>query len=117
LSAAKPLHDAGKIRILGVIERDRYPTLPQIPTIAETLPGFELPSWLALVAPAGTPQSVIDKENEAGAKILKSPSVTEKLASYGLVVIASSPAQLSESIKSGLEVRGRLIKASGIQPE
>lgn len=117
LSSAKPLHDAGKIRIIGVIESKRYVTLPDVPTIAETLPGFELPSWLALVAPAGTPQAVVDKLNAVAVKTLRSPSVMEKLAGYGLIVIASTPAELANSIKSGLDVRGSLIKASGIQPE
>ena len=116
-SSVKPLHDAGTIRIIGVVESKRYITLPDVPTIAETLPGFELPSWLALVAPAGTPQAVVEKLNAAAAKILRSPSVIEKLAGYGLIVIASTPAELENSIKRGLDVRGSLIRASGIQPE
>lgn len=117
LSAAKPLHDSGKIRILGVIEKDRYPTLPNVPTIAETVKGFDLPSWIGLVAPANTPADVIEKLNAASLRILGSPKVKDKLASYGLVVMAGSPAEFTEAIKAGLEARGRLIKASGIQPE
>ncbi len=71
LSAAKPLHDAGKIRIIGVAESKRYSELPNIPTIAETLPGFEMQSFVALVVPAGTPPDVIAKISEASARILR----------------------------------------------
>ena len=117
LSAAKTLHDAGKIRIIGVAEKARYPELPDVPTIAETLPGFEMSSWVALVAPAGTPSSIIQQVSEASAKILKSEAITKKLAGVGLVVTANPPAELASTIKTGLDVRGKLIKASGIQPD
>ena len=117
LATAKNLHDGGKIRIIGVADKARYPELPNVPAIAETLPGFEMSSWVALVAPAGTPPAVVKQISEASGKILKSEAVTKKLGSAGLVVTANPPDELAKTIKSGLEVRGKLIKASGIQPE
>ncbi len=117
LSAAKTLHDSGKIRIIGVADKTRYAELPNVPTIAETLPGFEMSSWVALVAPAGTPPAVVQQLSEASAKILKSEAITKKLGGVGLVVTANPPAELAATIKTGLDVRGKLIKASGIQPE
>lgn len=117
LSAAKNLHDSGKIRIIGVADKTRYAELPDVPTIAETLPGFEMSSWVALVAPAGTPPSVVQQLSEASAKILKNDAITKKLGGVGLVVTANPPAELASTIKTGLDVRGKLIKASGIQPE
>ncbi len=117
LSAARGLHDAGKIRIIAVAEPQRFSELPNIPTIAETVPGVEMGSFVALVVPTGTPQAVIDKISEASAKILKDPAVSKKLAGAGLVVTANPPAELAKTIKDGLAVRGALIKAAGIQPE
>lgn len=117
LSAAKALHDSGKIRIIGVAEPKRYAEMPDIPAIAETLPGFEMSSFVALVAPAGTPPAAIDKLSEAAAKILRDPAIAKKLAGVGLVVTANPPAELAKTIKDGLELRGKLIKAAGIQPE
>lgn len=117
LSAAKPLHDAGKIRIIGVAESKRYSELPNVPTIAETLPGFEMQSFVALLAPAGTPPDVIAKISEASSRILRDAGISKKLAGAGLVVTANPPEDLAKTIKEGLEVRGKLIKAAGIQPE
>ena len=117
LSAAKTLHDAGKIRIIGVAETKRYPELPTIATIAETLPGFEMSSFVALLVPAGTPQDIIDKISEASSRILRDAAISKKLAGVGLVVTANPPADLAKTIKEGLDLRGKLIKASGIQPE
>jgi tripartite-type tricarboxylate transporter receptor subunit TctC len=117
LSAARGLHDSGKIRIIAVAEPTRFSELPNIPAIAETVPGFEMGSFVALVVPAGTPQAVVDKISEASAKILKDPAVSKKLAGAGLVVTADSPADLGKTIKDGIAVRGELIKAAGIQPE
>lgn len=117
LSAAKTLHDSGKIRIIGVADKTRFAELPDIPTIGETLPGFEMNSWVALVAPAGTPPAVVQQLSEASAKILKTPEITKKLGASGLVVTANPPAELADTIKTGLDVRGKLIKASGISPE
>ena len=117
LSTARPLHESGKIRILAVATKDRYAELPNVPAIAETLPGFEMTSWLAVVAPAGTPPALAQQISEACAKILKTDAISKKLAGAGLVVTAKPPADLAKAIKDGLEVRGRLIKAAGIQPE
>ena len=117
LSAARPLHEAGKIRIIAVAEPKRFSELPDIPTLAETVPGVEMGSFVALVVPAGTPQPVIDKIADASAKILKDPAVSKRLAGAGLVVTADPPAALAKTIAEGIKVRGDLIKAAGIQPE
>jgi tripartite-type tricarboxylate transporter receptor subunit TctC len=117
LSAARTLHDSGKIRIIAVCTRERYSELPDIPTVAETVPGFEMSSWLALVAPAGTPSAILQKVSADAATILKTEAVTRKLAGVGLVVTANPPAELAATIREGLDLRGKLIKAAGIQPE
>ena len=117
LSAAVPHMNTGKIRIVAVVEKTRYAALPDIPTIGETVPGFEMSSWVGIFAPAGTPPDIVAKLNDAMAKVLKTEAVKAKLANLGLVVQAGSPAELAETVKDGLKVRGELVKAAGIQPE
>ena len=117
LSAAVPHMNTGKIRIVAVVEKSRYAALPDIPTIGETVPGFEMSSWVGIFAPAGTPPDIVAKLNDAMAKVLKTDAVKAKLANLGLVVQAGTPAELAEIVKDGLRVRGELVKAAGIQPE
>src|SRR3954469_14095989 len=117
LSAAVPQVSSGKIRIIAVVEKSRYAAMPDVPTIGETVPGFEMSSWVGLFAPAGTPREIIAQLNQAIAKILNTDSVKVKLANLGLVVAAGSPDDLAETVKQGLQVRGELGKAAGIQPE
>ncbi len=117
LSAAVPQVGTGRIRIVAVVEKTRYAALPDIPTIGETVPGFEMSSWVGMFAPAGTPGEIVAKLNSAAAKILKTDAMKEKLAVLGLVVDAGTPAELAETVREGLKVRGELIKAAGIQAE
>jgi tripartite-type tricarboxylate transporter receptor subunit TctC len=117
LSAAVPQLSSGKIRIVAMVEKTRYAAMPDIPTIGETVPGFEMSSWVGFLAPAGTPQPIVKKLNEAIAKILTGENVKAKLAKLGLVVQAGPPEEFAAAINDGLKVRGDLIKAAGIQPE
>ena len=117
LSAAVPHMNTGKIRIVAVVEKARYAALPDIPTIGETVPGFEMSSWVGIFAPAGTPPDIVAKLNDAMAKVLKTDAVKAKLANLGLVVTAGTPEALAGVVKDGLKVRGELVKAAGIQPE
>ena len=117
LSAAVPHLNTGKIRIVAVVEKTRYAAMPDIPTIGETVPGFEMASWLGIFAPAGTPADVIAKLNDGIAKVLTVDGVKQKLANLGLVVVAGKPEELANVVKDGLKVRGELVKAAGIQPE
>jgi tripartite-type tricarboxylate transporter receptor subunit TctC len=117
MSSAVPALPTGKFKLLAVVEKDRYAAMPNIPTIAETVPGFEMISWLGFFAPAGTPQPILAKLNEEIVKIVKTDAVKEKFAAVGFSVIGSTQGELADTVKSGLEVRGQLIKAIGIQPE
>src|SRR5262245_62620071 len=103
--------------MLAVVEKSRYAAMPDIPTVAETVPGFEMSSWLGFFAPAATPAPLIARLNEAIIKVLTADAVKEKLATLGLVVAPSTPAELAAIIKEGLAVRGQLIKAANIQAE
>jgi tripartite-type tricarboxylate transporter receptor subunit TctC len=117
LSSAVPQLPTGKIRIVALVEKTRYAAMPDVPTIGETVPGFEISSWLGVFAPAGTPATLIARLNKTIVEILNDPPIKEKLAGLGLVVAPVSPAELAAMIKTGLEVRGQLVKAANIQPQ
>jgi tripartite-type tricarboxylate transporter receptor subunit TctC len=115
LSSAVPHLGSGKIRIVAVVEKSRYAAMPDVPTIGETVPGFEMSSWLGFFAPAGTP--LVTRLNEAMVKVLTTDAVKEKLAALGLVVAPSTPAELAATVREGLAVRGELVRAANIQAE
>ena len=117
LSSAVPHLPTGKLKILALVEKSRYPAMPDIPTVAETVAGFEMSSWLGMFAPAGTPEPLIARLNEGIIRILTAEAVKEKLAGLGLAVAPSTPAELAAIIKEGLAVRGQLVKAANIQAE
>lgn len=116
-SSAAPLLPTGKIRILGVVEKTRYAAIPNVPPVADTVPGFEMSSWLGFFAPAGTPKPVVTRLNTELVKILNLDTVKERLASLGLAVAAGSPEALAETVRNGIKVRGELIKAAKIEPQ
>jgi tripartite-type tricarboxylate transporter receptor subunit TctC len=117
LSTAVPHLSSGKIRIVAVVEKTRYAGMPDVPTIGETVPGFEMSSWLGFFAPAATPAPLVARLNEAMVKVLTAEAVKDKLATLGLVVAPSTPDELAAIIKDGLAVRGQLVKAANIQAE
>ena len=117
MSAAVPMLSTGKIKLLAVVEKTRYAGMPELPTIGETVPGFEMSSWLGFFAPAGTPDAIVAQLNSEIGKILKSDAVRDKFSALGFAAAGSTPAELAETVKTGLEVRGQLIKAAGIQQE
>ena len=117
LSTAVPHLPTGKIRIVALVEKNRYAAMPDVPTIGETVPGFEMSSWLGVFAPAGTPAPLIARLNETITNILTDPPVKQKLAGLGLVVDPVTPAGLAAMIKRDTAIRGELVKAAGIQPE
>ena len=107
---------AGKLRGLAVTTAERAPSMPDLPTIAESgLPGYETYTWNALFAPAGTPPEVIAKLNEAAVAAVKDPAVQAKLADVGASVVGSTPEELGEHVKAEIAKWAPVVKASGAQ--
>ena len=91
---------------------------PDVPAIAETLPGFEAVSWVGIVAPAGTPPAIVEKIGDDVRALLKTPAFAEKqVTSKGLDVVASSSKELAATIKEESVTVGEMIRAAGVQPE
>ena len=113
-----PHAQAGKLRTLGVSSLQRHAIVPDVPTIAESgYPGYEALVWFGLFAPAGTPADVVRKIQEETARTLNSPKMRELLASQGLVVAASSPADFTARVASEITKWRKVIQDAGIKLE
>ncbi|MBX9840383.1 MAG: tripartite tricarboxylate transporter substrate binding protein [Xanthobacteraceae bacterium] len=117
LSSAVPLLPSGKIRVVALIDKSRYVAMPDVPTIGETIPGFEMSSWLGVFAPAATPAPLVARIGDTMTRIFNDPQVKEKLATLGQVVGSITRSELAAMIKRDTEVRAALIKAANIQPQ
>jgi len=114
LPTALPHIKAGKLRGLAVTTASRSPLAPDLPTMAESgLPGFELSTWFAFFAPAGTPRAVVDKISGDMRRVLMQPDMKERLAAIGVDVRASSPDELATFQRAELAKWGKIVKDSG----
>jgi len=110
--------NGGSLRAIATTGSEASPFMPNVPTaIAQGLAGFEVSSWFGLLAPAGTPQPILDKLNAELNKALQSPKLKEAFALQGVVPKASTPAEASALIQSEIAKWGDLIKTSGIKAE
>ena len=115
---AKPLIEAGKLRALAISGPKRVSALPDVPTVAEAgVPGYSALQWYGLLAPAGTPQAVIDKLQAAVAEALRTPEVRERLAQDGAEPIGGTSAEFAALIKADLEKWSTSPSAANIQAE
>ena len=114
----KPLIEAGKLRALAVSGPKRVTALAEVPTVAEAgVPGYSALQWYGLLAPAGTPQPIIDKLQAAVADALRSPEVRERLAQDGAEPIGGPSADFAALIKSDLQKWSNIARAANIQAE
>jgi len=107
----------GKLRGLAVTSKNRTPLAPDMPAIAEELPGYELIAWFALMAPAKTPADIVTKVHAAAVKSLGKPDVREKYAGIGIDPAPMNPSELARFIQSEIALWAKLVKLAGIQPE
>ncbi len=119
LSNAKQFIENGQLRALGVASRKRNPALPDIPTVAEAgnLPGFAAVSWYALMAPAKTPQPIIQKLADEVARIVRMPDVAATLAALGAEPVGNTPQELEGIIAEDTARWAKVIKEAGIQQQ
>jgi len=116
INSILPLVKSGKLRALGVTTDKRLQYLPDVPTISEELPGYETDIWIALVAPAGTPQAIVAKLAGQVHEIFKLSDVRERLSEQGIEPKTSTADDLSRLIKADLARWAKLIKQTGASP-
>src|SRR5215211_1752108 len=114
ITTMAPNVEAGQVRALGVTGLTRSSVLPDVPTVAEAgVPGYEATIWLGLMAPAGTPQPIVDKLNAEIGKVLARPEVRDNWAKQGAVPMQMTPAEFGKYLRDDIEKWAKVVKLSG----
>jgi tripartite-type tricarboxylate transporter receptor subunit TctC len=108
---------AGKIKLLGVATAKRMASLPDVPTIGETLPGFESAAWFAVVAPPGTPKQIVEKINADINEALRDPGVAKRMAGMSAEIVGGSTAATAKYFRAEVDRWHKVIKAANIKVE
>jgi tripartite-type tricarboxylate transporter receptor subunit TctC len=116
-SGAVPFIKSGKLRGLGSTGAKRLVAMPEMPTIAESVPGYEVSSWYGVLAPARTPAPIIAILHRELAAMVKKPEVTERLVALGIEPEGTSPAQFAAQIADEIAKWGRVVKVAGVKVE
>jgi tripartite-type tricarboxylate transporter receptor subunit TctC len=106
-----------KVRILGVTTQARVPQMPELPTVAEGLAGFQMPAWRSMMGPAGLSAEVVQAMNRAIARSLEAPEVRERMANAGSIPQASTPAELRKRYEEWVEIFGKIAQDTGLRPQ
>ena len=116
-SSATPHIRSGKIRPIGVTSPKRLATLPEVATVAETLPGFESSQWFGVLAPAGTPRPIVERLYQAITNASRTPELREKFAAMSIEAVNSTPDAFAKVIREEVATWGKVVKAAGIKPQ
>jgi tripartite-type tricarboxylate transporter receptor subunit TctC len=116
-STAKPFIESGQVNVLAISTKERAPYLPDVPTVAETLPGFEFTSWYGLVVPAGTPVGIREKIRSGMAEALQDSNVKARLAELGYDPLDEGPDEFGAFLKKDVATMKEIITKAGIEPQ
>jgi tripartite-type tricarboxylate transporter receptor subunit TctC len=117
LGVSLPLVEAGKLKLLAVASAQRMPSLPDVPTLAETLPGFEAVAWYAIVAPPRTPKMIVDKINADVNEALRQPELRDPLRKLSAEVFGGSPERAQKYMQEEVDRWANVIKAARVTLE
>ena len=117
LFTAQPLVKAGKLRAIGLTSARPSPAWPDVPTLGATLPGYEMPIWYPLFAPAGTPDPVVNRAWQEVVRALKHPDMRSALERDGAEPVGGTPAELAQFLVREIDRFGKLVRLSGVKPE
>ncbi len=112
--AGLPHVRSGKLRAIGVTGTKRLDSMPDLPTVAETLPGYEAVSWGGVMVPAGTPPEIVKRLNTEINRILKMPDVAEKLQGLGAIIVGSTPEEFDKYVKDEIAKWGKVARDNNI---
>jgi tripartite-type tricarboxylate transporter receptor subunit TctC len=117
IGVAQPFLKDGRLKAVGVTTSRRAAVLPDVPAIAETLPGYDMTPWYGVLAPARTPKPVIDKVNAEIVRVLKLPDIQESYAQQGFIPVGSTPQQFAAHINDTIAKFRRVVKDANIKLE
>ena len=115
--AMRPSFDSGKVRALAVTTAQRWPALPKLPAIAETVPGYEAGTYYGLFAPKGTPQAIVDRINAEVNRILQDGSIKKTLEAQGMAPGGGTPAKFAQRVKSEYDGWVKVVRETGLKVE
>jgi len=104
---------SGKLKALGVTSPRRAKALPDVPAVAETLPGFDIQAWYGFLAPAGTPREIVKKIHDDSVAIIRRADFLERLDKDGIEPVANTPEQFAAQIKADIAKMGKIVQAAG----
>jgi tripartite-type tricarboxylate transporter receptor subunit TctC len=112
-----PQVKAGRLRALGVGAKQRLSVLPEVPTIGETVAGYEARGWNGILAPAGTPRAIIDRLHQEIVKVVRSPEFGQVLTNEGAAAVGNTPAEFDAIIRADVAKWAKIIKENGIRAQ
>jgi tripartite-type tricarboxylate transporter receptor subunit TctC len=117
IGGVMPQLKSGRVRALGVSTKQPLPVLPNVPPIADALPGYEARGWNGILAPAGTPKPIIEKLHKEIVKIVRSPEFAQNLANEGAFAMGNTPEEFAAVIRADMKKWSAVIKEAGIKGE
>ena len=117
VAAALPHVRAGKLRALAVTTPGRSPLLPDVPPVAELLPGFDVTLWFGVAVPAGTPAPLVERLNAELAEVMRDPELKDKFSALGLEPLGGAAAQIGAAIRAEADTWQRVAREAKIQPQ
>ena len=115
--AALPFIKGGKVRALGVTSAKRTALAPELPTIGESVPGFEVIGWYGLLAPKGTPENIVARVHMATIAALKSADLRDRFSALGADLLGTTPAEFAAFMRTEIRKWGKAVKDSGARVE
>jgi tripartite-type tricarboxylate transporter receptor subunit TctC len=113
ITASIQMTRSGKLKALGVTSPKRARALPDVPAIAETLPGFDIQAWYGFMAPVGTPREIVKKIHDDSVAIIRRADFLERLDRDGIEPVANTPEQFAAQIKADIAKMGKIVQAAG----
>ena len=113
ITASIQLTRSGKLKALGVTSLRRAKALPDVPAVAETLPGFDIQAWYGFLAPTGTPREIVKKIHDDSVAIIRRADFLERLDKDGIEPVANTPEQFAAQIKADIAKMGKIVQAAG----
>ena len=115
--SAAPHIKAGKLRAVAITSAKRQPSMPDVPTVGETLPGYRAEAFQGMVAPAGVPQAIVNKLAAEVVRIVRLPDVAERFQLDGAEAVGSTPKEFAAFLKAEMQKWSKVIRDAGIKPE